>query len=258
MKLIPYFLLATVAFAQFFPSPGPGKAPFGGGGGGGPGQVPVFKAYNFGSASASLNTIASGTINVAAGDLIVACIGRGIFGLTVTGFTDGGTNNTGWTKVGATSSSGAGQTVGDVDMWVKTNATANAGAVIAATLSSASTFRNIQVATYGNMATTSGALIDQSSCSIAGCAQTTSTAVTAVNVTTTQANELLVYCGYNNLAAGWTAANSFNLRSGTANVDAQLADRIVATTGTYPSGNIALLDSNVGQVGVFGTFKSAP
>jgi hypothetical protein len=220
--------------------------------------VPVFKAYNFGGSAASLSTVASGTINVATGDLIVACVGRGIFGLTVTGITDGGTNNTGWTKVGTTSSSGAGQTVGDLDMWVKTNAAANAAGAITATLSSASTFRDIRVATYGNMATTAGALIDQSSCSVAGCGTATSTSVTAVNVTTTQANELLVYCGYNNNTTNWAEANSFTLRGGIIAVAANLADRIVASTGTYPSGDIATLNAAAGQVGVFATFKSAP
>jgi hypothetical protein len=215
----------------------------------------TFKAYTENSQSAPTNSIATtSTLNIASGDTVVACVGRGRFGETVT-LTDGGAN-TSWTKAGSTSSSGAGETVGDVDLWVLTNATANATATITATFTTSTVvFRWIGVGLYSGLATSS--VIDQSSCSVAGCGATTSTNVTAVNVTTTQPNELLVYCGYNNNAANWTAANSFNLRAGTSSKDAQLADKIVSSTGSYPSGNVATLSASVGQVGVFGTLKAA-
>lgn len=215
----------------------------------------TFKAFTENADSPPTNSISTtSTLNVASGDTLIACVGRGRFGKTLT-LSDGG-SNTSWTQVGSTSSSGAGETVGDIDMWVLPNATANATATITATFSDATVlFRWIGVAVYSGLATSS--VTDQASCSVAGCGATTSANVTAVNVTTTQANELLVFCGYNNNAATWTAANSFNMRAGTSAKDSQLADKTVTSTGSYPGGNVATLSTSVGQVGVFGTFKAA-
>lgn len=198
-------------------------------------------------------TVASNSINIASGDAVIVCVGRGIGASTISGVTDGGSNT--FTKVGSTSTSTT-DTVGAVDMWIKTGATANATATITATFNTSVNFRWIATAQYTGVATSSA--IDQSSCAEATCATTTSSAnVSAVNVTTTQADELLAYCGYNNATANWTAANSFNLRSGTSGMDRNLADKVVSSTGSYPNGNIATMSASVGQVGVFGTFKAA-
>lgn len=218
---------------------------------------PAFKSFATGSGAADLATIAtSTTLNVAPGDAVIVCIGRGRFGRTIGSITDGGSNSS-FTQVGSTSTSGVGETVGDVDMWILTGASANAAATFTATFAAGATsiFRWIGAGVYSGIATSSA--IDQSSCSVAGCGSTTSANVTAVNVTTTQADELLAYCGYNNNASTWTGASSFTMRAGTSGIDSQLADRVVSATGTYPSGNIATLSNTPGQVGVFGTFKAA-
>lgn len=253
MKLALALIFASIASAQFFPFPGPGRTASGGGGGGG---AIAYKAssYTENLPASTGTTVSNNSINIASGDTVLVCIGRGVGSSTISGVTDGGSNT--FTKVGSTSTSTS-DTVGAVDMWVKTNATANATATITATFNTSVTFRWIASAQYTGVATSSA--VDQSSCAEATCTTTTSsTNVSAVNVTTTQANELLAYCGYNNAAANWTAANSFNLRTGTTGMDRNLADKVVSSTGSYPNGNIATMSASAGQVGVFGTFKAAP
>lgn len=213
----------------------------------------TFKAIsNNQEPAGSGNTVATAsTLNVATNDAVFACVGTGTSTFTVSGVTDGASNAMTLVK------RGTGASVGTVELWAKYGATANATATFTATWSASASadFRWIRAMTYSGVATSSAG--DQTSCEDSGCnTVTTSAAISSQNVTTTQAAELLLQCTYMGSGADFTAASSFNMRGATIVVDTQVADRVVAATGSYPGGNTSTLSTSVGHISVFGTFKA--
>lgn len=245
MKYALFLLVSSIASAQFFPFPGPARQGSGGGGGG----SATFKALSETTASAGATTIATpGTLNVAAGDLIVV-LATGSF--SITGVTCGSDTLTAITNANYDSYFSS--------LWYKENASANAAATCTASYSSAANFRIIAAANYSGVAT-SGAL-DQTSCNAVGCnSQTTSaTTRTAQNVTTTQANELLVYA-----LVDWddhtshTGGSSFTLRTANTTQNWALLDKNVTSTGTQPNGTVVTVNDAADDryFAMFATFKA--
>jgi hypothetical protein len=215
----------------------------------------TFKEYDENSSDFTTSTTitATGTMNVASGDLVVACVAMGSATTTaVLGVSDGGSNS-----MTCLAGSGGDATVGAVTICYKENATANATASWTATYDLARPYRWIGVANYSGMATAS--VVDAGpTCNVAGCnSATTGTDRTASNLTTTQANTLLLACSYDNNGNTWTMQNSFNARAGTSGQDAMLADKSVSSTGSYPAGNFATVGSSAGYVSSFAAFKVA-
>jgi chitodextrinase len=122
-------------------------------------------------------------------------------------------------------------------MWYKENASAKSAATFTANLSGAAMYRRIMVWQISGAAT-SGAL-DQVSTPFAASA----TAQTCSNITTSQADEIIL-AGISEWAAhSFTAGSSFTNRYVNSGTDFIALDRIVASTGTYPNGTLATVSS---------------
>lgn len=246
-------LLASLIFPQdFMRVVRRGPPPAGGGGGGGcTPATPVFKALISGEPAGSSTTVAtsSGTLNVAACDSYVVLIGRAYTSPQTTSVTCGGES---LTNVAYNTPTGEGYRI---ELWVKSGAAANGTASCTATFSVSADFRVIFAATYSGLVDTS--VVDQSSCSISGCATVSSltTSRTAADVTTTVANTLLIGLGVNyDAPTTLTGAGSFTARSSSSSV-LYWADRVVTATGTYPSGNFGTTSASERYLGFFAALK---
>jgi hypothetical protein len=214
----------------------------------------AFKSITSTSNAASATTIANGTsVNVATNDLIVVVVSHGNNIANATGVACGSN-----TLTRATSSTYATENFG-IELWYKEGAVAGATTTCTATWAAAQIYRTIIVALYTGAATSSA--LDQTSCNVAGCNSTTTDATnrTAQNVTTTQAGEVLVWASVEWQTHNWTPANSFTERLGASGTDLMLSDRVVASTGTYPSGNVETVTDAVDDkyLAVFATFKDS-
>ncbi|MFA5991687.1 MAG: hypothetical protein WC794_05600, partial [Candidatus Doudnabacteria bacterium] len=226
-----------------------GGTPVGGGGaGGGDTNSPItISGTAFGSgASISASVSTGATLNIATGDLIVAVVTSGGSASTIQGVTDG-TNSL--IYVPGSRATDAGGAV--IEMWYLENATAKNSATFTATLSATSFVRSISVWQIAGAAT-SGAL-DQVN------TQSTTDNVnqTVQNVTTTQPDEIIIagfmeFMLHNTftVGSGFTKRGSFSYSVG--------LERIVSTTGTYPSGTMVTVDStsNNNYLGSIATFKA--
>ncbi|MBI5734049.1 MAG: hypothetical protein HY973_03870, partial [Candidatus Kerfeldbacteria bacterium] len=187
-----------------------------------------------GSAETAVASIAtSGTLNVTTGDLLVAVVAHyNSPSRTVSSLSDG-TNN--FILVPNSRYTDADGSV--VEMWYKENATAKTSATFTANLSGTALYRRIMVWQISGAAT-SGAL-DQVSTPSSG----SSTSQTCSNITTTQADEIML-AGISEWAAHtYTAGSSFTNRFVNGITDFIALDRIVASTGTYPGGTLATASS---------------
>lgn len=245
MKQLLLILLPCAALAQMHPSPGPGTRAVAA-----PPAGIVYRGGTTNHADSSASSIATAsTLNIQAGDLTLVVTGALTnSSMAVTCGADSLTEIKSWYY--ATDNY-------TVKVFAKYGSTANASATCTVTYGSASTFRFIGAGHWGGIATASA--LDQSSCNSISCDSlaTSATSRTALNVTTTQADELLV-----GIAVDWdgglthTAANSFNIRLDGNTV--VLADKVVSSTGTYPSGNFTTASPAQRYLSFFLTFKAAP
>ncbi len=197
------------------------------------------------TSNSAATTIATptGGMNVAGGNFLIALVSSD-YGSSraVSSVTDGINSFTYVTKSATTSNGG-----GDVEIWYKANATANASATFTATFAGGSvSYRRIAVLQYSGVDTTSP--LDKSSIGSG-----TGTAQTVANVTTTSANELLVTTFSEWNTTSFRAGSSFTSRY--TGSDFAALDRIVTAIGTYPSGTIATT-SNLQYVSAMATFKA--
>lgn len=214
----------------------------------------AFKSITSSADSAASLTISNGTsANVATDDLIVVIVSHGGNIANATGVACGSN-----TLTRAVSSTYSTENFG-LEAWYKSGAVAGATTTCTATWATQQTYRVIVVAVYSGIATSSP--IDVSSCNESGCASITTNATnrTAQNVTTTQADDLLVWASVDWFTHNWTAANSFNLRLSTTGTDYMLADKIISSTGVHPNGNVATVTDEADDkyLSVFVAFKAA-
>jgi hypothetical protein len=219
----------------------------------------TFKSYRSGSAGGPATSVStSATMNVATGDLVVLFVGHSGTSLEVAPtVSDGGSNTA--TCPDTPSTAQATGTPGSLWMCYVQNATANATATWTSTWGTNRSFIEIMASNYSGMATSS--VLDKGPvCNVSGCnSASTGGSRSAVNTSTTgQANELLVAGTYEDNTSNWTAAQSYNLRTGTSALDHQFADVNVTSTGAYPGGNFATVNTTtVNYLSVFATFKAA-
>jgi hypothetical protein len=207
--------------------------------------------------SAQINNDASGgalttteTLDIQAGDLIVALVGGDTVEDPSTTINTVSCGGQALSRVKIVPLSGSGYYV---EMWYLQNASAYSGATCTFTPQRNGAYRFIAAVNYGGIATT-GAL-KESSCNSAGCdaLATASTGRTAQNITTSEANSLLV-AGVIDWHGGTThtGANGYTVR-----VDANtamLADKAVSSTGSYPDGSFSTASSQE-YLSIFAAFK---
>lgn len=215
----------------------------------GGGAVCVSASYTNADTTAS-TIVTPGSISVAAGDLILVGIGH-VFSIDLAGTTvTCGSNSLTRLKHKYDSSD---QYV--VDLWYKENATAGS-TTCTATLPSSAPYRTIAAVNISGIATSSAA--DGSSCNDSGCTAlaASSTSRTAQNITTTNANDLLV-----GFIIDWngglthTGANSYTILLN--GVTPAFAAKAVAATGSYPGGNFSTTNSADQYISIFAAFKLA-
>lgn len=186
----------------------------------------------------------TGTLNVAAGDLVTVGTGGTVDATAVS------VGGQACTEIKVVNASGY-----YVSLWYLANASANAAATVTITAAGA----NFAVGAAANYSGLSATPLDQSSCNTSGCNATTdSINITAQNVTTTSANELLVCWSPTDANhSSWTASGSFTLRTATGTKNWALLDRIVSSTGSYPGGTVLTVDSGGDNLywSTFATFK---
>jgi hypothetical protein len=139
----------------------------------------------------------------------------------------------------------------NIDAYYLAGATANSG-TCTVSYASAVTYRGITCASYSGLAS-SDALDQYSKARITA----TSTITTPYNVTTTNANNLLVAIG-----SAWdhtqtyTGENGYTGRlSGVLNF---IFDKVVSSTGTYPSGSVGTGSATDDFIFYYLAFKKAP
>lgn len=236
--------LPTVAHAQMHPFPGPGTRSHSGN------PEIVFRGASANSGPDFDATLSCAeTLNIQAGDLTVVLVS--------------GLNNPGVSVMCGS------DTMTEVKSWfsstynyhgrvfVKYNSTANPTATVTATWSGGGTqFKHIAGANWGGIALSSA--LEQSSCNVVACNDISpgATGRTAVNVSTTQAKQLLVAALIN-----WdggqevTGVNGYTIHVN--GLSAALASKVVTEAGTYPSGNFATTPAFDQYFCFFLTFKAA-
>jgi len=218
-----------------------------------PSPTPAYKNIALNVVDTSVNTITTSTnLDVATNDLLVCQAGRYEFDNQDWSTVDCGANSL--TKAGVTTVTAAHYIV---SYWYKEGATAGSTTCAAANPGYASTYNGIQCMNYSGVATSSA--LDGFSCNSASCNDiaASSTNRTAQNITTTNANDLLVAfeLSWNNDHT-YTAAGSFNRRSAASGVHWGAFDKIVSSTGSYPAGNFATVDSSDQYISGFMAFKA--
>jgi hypothetical protein len=204
----------------------------------------IVEGDNGGSSVSS--TWSPGSLNVAAGDLVVVGAAGTVDATAVSVGSDA------LTKISVNTAEGY-----SVAMWYKMNASANAAATITITAAGAN-FPSGAAANYSGIATTSA--LDQNACNVAGCnAQTDSaTTHTSQNVTTTVAAELLVAWDISwDDKTTMTAGSNWTKRTAAGTKTWCLLDRVVSSTGTYPSGTVVTVQDTAddGYYELLATFK---
>jgi len=205
-------------------------------------QASSYRDSAFANGVATVAT--SSTVSVPAGATVVAFVGHG--NQQVSSVTDGGSNSLTSAAVNNNGNIGA----YSVDVWIKTNATANATATFTATFSDLASYPSVQVVVFTGVTS-----IDTFTCSSAACDASVTTATTRLatnTATTASANEILVYGVVENAVHTYTAANSFILASPNGQ-DHAVFYKIVSSTGAYPGGNVATVNSQSDN-GYFATF----
>lgn len=215
----------------------------------GGGATCVSASYTNVDTSAS-TIVTPGSISVSAGDLILVGIGHvssnDIAGTTVVC----GSNTLTRLKHKFHSTE---QYI--VDLWYKENATSGS-TTCTATLPYSAAYRTISAINISGIASSSAA--DGSSCNDSGCTAlaASSTSRTAQNITTTNANDLLV-----GFVIDWngglthTGANSYTILLN--GVTPAFAAKAVAATGSYPGGNFSTTNSADQYISIFAAFKLA-
>lgn len=196
-------------------------------------QTPTFRSFAAGSpADIAENVVTDTSLSVSSGDFIIAMTARSYTGI---GFDTCVCGSNALTKL-ATLLPEANY---PVDVWYVANATATTSVVEATSVGESSNYRQIVAASYSGCALSSP--IDQySSLTL----QTAGTTITPANVTTTHSNDLLIalVMGWDNPHT-WTATNSYTARV-TGTTVYQILDKKVTSTGTYPSGSVATMNSS--------------
>lgn len=214
-------------------------------------ETPTYKNYLENAAAGSASNIsATGTLNIAAGDLVVAYVAGT---RTIASGTCGSDSMT--VGVTRTATDGSGYYCA---ILYKENASANAAATITGTFSVGADFRDILVVQYSGIATASS--LDQSSTDIvgnSGVIHSTSTARTAQNITTTLSNTLLLgfHLNWDNPRTT-TAAAGYTKRGPSGSTMHNVCERVITSTGTYPSGNFATVDVTDPYLSIFAAFKA--
>lgn len=232
MRLALVLLTASIASAQFFPFPGPGRQGSGGGGGGASATFQGIQTAASGSASAT--TIAAPALTVTAGDLLVV-FAWGASSIDTTGVVCGSdtlTSDKSWINSGY---------LGRI--WYKVNAASSGSTTCTATYTSATGYRVIMAANYtitGGSATLQASTCNTSSACTA--LEASSTNRTSANLTTSTANTLQIAAGidWSGGTINHTAAGGYTLRLDGSSTPSDVQfyyDRVVTSTGTYPSGN---------------------
>lgn len=230
-----------------WPSPGLPIAFTGGGGGG---DI-TFHSITTGVTTDSATTITTANnLAISSGDLVVCYTWASVGNPTVT---CGGSNTL---SLGKSVSISPGDPF-YFQAYYKANSSANTGTCSAVWPSDAQ-WKSMSCVSYGGIATSSP--LDQSSCNDATCSGISyeSTQLTAQNVTTTQANELLLAASVmwdNN--ADFTQVSPYTFR-GTDGTLFGLFDGVVTSTGTYPNqsfGTVAVMDE---YLSIFTTWKKSP
>ena len=207
----------------------------------------AFKGVVEGSISTvSITWDLTGTLNLAAGDFVYIGVGATV---DATAVTVGGQSAT---KISVNTAEGY-----SVAHWYLANASADSAATVTITANGGN-YAVGAAANYSGVATSS--VLDQSACNVSGCnAQTDSaTTHTSQNVTTTQANELLCYwdVSWDNKTS-MTAGTNWTKRTAAGTKAWVLLDRIVSSTGTYPSATVVTVDDTAddGYYSMIATFK---
>jgi hypothetical protein len=244
MKIALALLTASIASAQFFPFPGPGSKGSGGGGGGGNATFKSSSQQNVDAAGTTIST--PGTLNVAAGDLIVVGVATSAASaptITVACGVDS------LTQIQQIFDSDDGPYA--IALFYKENATANATATCTATTPNQA-FRAIGAANYSGIVTSSSLM--GSSCNGASCndLSVSTTNRTAQNIVTANKGLLVAFIiDWNGTTH--TAANGYTLRyDGT--TPAYL-DKVGQAAGTYPSGNFSTVSPTDNYLAIFAAFR---
>jgi hypothetical protein len=224
-------------------------------GGGGGGAITYKNSFveNFPDASATTFTT-TGTLNIASGDFVVVLVAYYSFDETLPDAESIG----GQALTLAHSSYVAGEKY-RIRLLYKSNCSANSAATFVidtSTANNAINFVGVAAACYSGIAASSA--FDTAACNDATCTAlaTSSTSRTTQNITTANANSLIVCAGID-----WdgnkthTAANSFNKRlNGTTPF---MFDKIVSSTGSYPGGNFSTTNTADQYLAITAAFKGA-
>jgi len=145
--------------------------------------------------------------------------------------------------------------------WYLSNASADPSAITTVNYSSIdnATYRNVYVAVYTGISLTDPN--DGFSNVNVGTdlnLATSSTNRTAQNITTTNANDLLLgyFLNYNNSLTA-TAADGWTIRGGSGAQPSNFSEKIVSNIGVYPNGNYATVNSADTYMAIFTAWKLA-
>lgn len=243
--------LCTDSFGGQGMGPGPGFKTSSGGSGGI--AIRDIKYNSDSSSNTALSTISG--LNVATNDLIVCFVSSVVYDFAYYDDyvnVDCGTNSLTFTKLSGSTANTYG-----LAMYYKAGATASTDSCVLTT-DPAEPYRSIQCASYSGVATSSA--LDVSSCNSAGCdtLATSSTNLTAQNVTTTASGELMVFGGMQwSTPKTFTPGSGYSFR-GTNDQLMSLSDKISGAIGTYPNQTVETVPTADQYLSIFATFKAAP
>jgi len=195
------------------------------------------------------STTMTGTLNLQAGDLVIvtAAYATGASSTVTVG-------GNAATLINSNTATTQGYTL---DTFYLANASANASASVVITYNASSDFRISIAAQYRGAATASA--LDVSSKNTGTSGMTDSPNMTALDVTTTNAANLLIFAGVNNgNHATQTPQGSWTKRTAVATKNWVFADKLVTTTGSNPGGTVIAVDSTADNFyfSSFAAFKS--
>ena len=224
-----------------------------GGGGGGAITYKTGFAENFAEGS-SLTFASTGTVNIAQGDFVVALFAYYSFDEALPD-----SETIGGQALTLAHSSYVAAEKYRLRVLYRENCSAVSNATFAESSETGSNTFNYAacaVAVYSGIA--SSGSYDNGACNDATCTAlaASSTSRTTQNITTINANSLIVCAGVDwNGGLTHTAANSFNKR--VTSTTPFIFDKIVSSTGTFPSGNFSTTNTADNYLAITAAFKGA-
>jgi len=212
-------------------------------------QAQTFRAWSSGANDANGTNISTGSLgNAAAGELCACCVSAFTTADAVSSVTATG-NTTGWARLSGSRVTSAG--TGFIEIWYKENLAAATAMTVTANFSSAQSYRRIMCGRYSGMASLSAA-------DVAATGSGNSNAPDTANLTTTQANELLMACAVmatTTTYSSWNLATLTGTERGEAGSDSGYADANATATFTDDA-NVTASASGDWLI-TFGTFKAS-